>query len=110
MDIRRLPPLQQAADIARRAEELAEDWIGGATERDVKDRAWQLGQEARDVHADRDADDRGQVIAAVKAVRLLIEAIRCATFSRGEAREQLKSILAECSALTNICAPGRRGS
>lgn len=99
-----LSPLQKAADIANRAKKLAEDWSKGASVDDVKERSWQLGDEIRNVHARRDEPDRHEVMNATKDVKLLIEAIRTANYSRGVRRDRLKTIISECIALTDTIA------
>ncbi len=102
--------LQQLAAIARKGEQLAEEWVNGGDQRQIKDAAWALGQEVREINPERGDDDRELVIDGIKANKLLIEAIRTAAFSRSLFRTKAKSALLCCVELTRAACPIERAA
>lgn len=98
-------PFDVIGGLARRAETLATLWINGAPYRQVKDEAWKIGREVRLLPIVGEGKKRDSLIGAAKAVRLVSEALRCASFSNNAERTILKKIVSDSIALMQVCIP-----
>lgn len=98
-------PFDVIAALAKRTEVLAAQWINGAPYRQVKDEAWQIGCEVRALPISGEGQKRDRLIGAAKAVRLVSEALRCASFSNNAERTLLKKIVVDSLSLMRLCIP-----
>lgn len=98
-------PFDMIGSLAKRAEVLAAQWTNGAPYRQVKDEAWQIGREVRALPITGEGQKRDRLIGAAKAVRLVSEALRCASFSNNTERTLLKKIVVDSVSLMRLCIP-----